>query len=144
MSRFRRADYNEKFDESGRNNVLLDFRSRFLTYTSSWRQSVEAYSKLKNAFSEKIYLIYYEDFCSEFESEVRSLSGFLQVPFSKNVLKWHELPHHNAKGELVRNLKYPDSPIFTDLHNQKEIPPELLTAISTIHWQYQCYKKRGL
>ena len=144
LSRLRREDYEKEFNNDARKNILIDFRSRFLSYTSSWRQSVEAYWKLRDGFPDKIYLIYYEDFCARFEIEIHVLSRFLDVPFSEDILRWYELPHHNENGELLKDLKYPDRPLFISNPLQQEVPNELLEAVETIKWQYECWKRRKL
>lgn len=79
LSRFKREgyQYEKVFNYEGRRNILLDFQSQFHTYTSSWRQSIETYWKLRDGYPDKIYTLYYEDFCNQFKSQTKSLCNFL-------------------------------------------------------------------
>jgi len=146
LSRLKRepADFFEVFSREARENILLDFRDRFRTHISSWRQSVENYWKLRDGLGEeKIKPVYYEDFCRDFGNQVRQIFSFLNIPFVESILKWHELPHHNAEGQLVRDLKYPDAGIFSP-PTVEEYPPGLAEAVKTIEWQYDLWNKRRL
>ncbi len=146
LSRLKRepADFFEVFSREARENILLDFRNRFHTYISSWRQSVENYWKLRDGLGEnKIKVVYYEDFCRDFENQVRDIFSFLKIPFTDSVLKWYEMPHHNAEGQLVRDLKYPDADVFLPTAIE-QYPPELEEAVNTIEWQYDLWEKRRL
>ncbi|MCU0287583.1 MAG: sulfotransferase [Acidobacteria bacterium] len=146
LSRLKRepADFFEVFSPTARDNILLDFRDRFHTYISSWRQSIENFWKLRDGLGEdKIKIVYYEDFCRDFENQVRDIFTFLDIPFSNNILKWYEFSHHNAAGELVHDLKYPDSEIFLP-GNDETYPPGLEKAVNGITWQYDLWKKRRL
>lgn len=146
LSRLKRepADFFEVFSREARENILLDFRDRYHTYISSWRQSIENYWKLRDGLGEdKVKAVYYEDFCLDFENQVREIFSFLDIPFTGSILKWHENPHHNANGDLVSDLKYPDANIF--LPSTGEVyPPGLEEAVNTIAWQYDLWKKRRL
>lgn len=145
MSRLKRADYDEEFNSLGRKTLLLNFESRCKAYMSSWRQSVEAYWKLKDAFGSRVYIIYYEDFCSDFESHLLDLCQFLEIPFSDQMLKWYELPHHSADGTMVKDLKYTDEPVFvSEKFNPNDISKGLEDALLTVRSQYECWEKRQI
>lgn len=146
LSRFRREDYEAEFNEEAKKNILLDFRTRFLTYTSSWRQSVENYWKLRDGYPEKTCLVYYEDFCQNFEVEAKKLFSFLSLPFREEILKWHQYPHHNCDGVLVDDLKYNDTPVELKKNKGGDIPPAVMeqinTAMQSIDTHYNLWKKR--
>lgn len=146
LSRLRRENHEDEeiYNDDARRSMLLDFRSRFLTYTSSWRQSIETYWKFKDRHPGKVHLVYYEDFCHRFETEAEILCKFLGIPLSENILRWYEFPHHDANGRMKGELKYPDRPIFIRNSVRQEIPDALLEAISTIRWQFECWQKREL
>jgi hypothetical protein len=148
MSRFQREDYEKEFNELARQNILLDFRSRLLTYTSSWRQSIENYWRLRDGLNEKIHLIYYEDFCTDFKNQVRNLFAFLELGFSEEILNWDKYPHHDRNGNLVKDLKYRDKPIGLRLHSRIDLPlevkDELDFAIRSIQVFYDLWKKRRI
>ena len=61
--------------------MLLNFKSKWLTYISSWRQSVENYWKIRDAYNDKITIVYYEKVCSDFANESQKLFRFLDIPF---------------------------------------------------------------
>jgi hypothetical protein len=145
LSRLRRepADFFEVFSPEARDNILLDFRGRFHTYFSSWRQSIENFWKLRDGLGEGIQAVYYEDICRDFDIQARQIFSFLEIPFSDQVLRWHELPHHNANGELVYDLKYEDREIFV-APEIEAYPDELEEAFPAIHWHYELWKKRKL
>jgi hypothetical protein len=145
LSRLRREpeDFLKVFSEEARKNMLIDFRSRFHAYVSSWRQSVENYWRLKDGFKDRVHLVYYEDLCQGFESRVRDIFAFLGIPFASQVLSWHEMPHHNADGELARDLKYTDREIFRP-QVMDACPDELHEALTAIQWQYDLWKQRRL
>ena len=145
LSRLRRepADFFAVYSPEARDNLLLDFSSRFHAYISSWRQSIENYWKFRDGLKEKVKLVYYDDFCLDFPDQVRGIFSFLEIPFSDSVLRWHEQPHHNAEGELVNDLKYPDTEVFSP-PKPEAYPDELMEALGTIEWQYRLWEKRGL
>jgi hypothetical protein len=146
LSRLRREpeDFFKVFNAEARKNILLDFRSRFHAYISSWRQSVENYWKLRDAFSDKVRLVYYEDFCQKFETQIREIFKFLEIDFSEKVLRWFDFPHHDRIGKLVRDLKYRDEDVTDPQESSGEIPQELNLALQGIKWQYGLWKSRRL
>ena len=148
MSRFTREDYEAQFNDKAKQNILLNFRSRFLTYTSSWTQSIENYWKLRDGYHDKVYLVYYEDFCRNFEYEVKQLFKFLDIPFSDDVLNWQRFPHHDAQGNLKKDLKYKDTSVEVQKNETTELSEleksELSIALSTIQWQREKWKERSL
>jgi hypothetical protein len=146
LSRLHRepADFLKVFNKEARKNILLDFQSRFHTYISSWRQSVENYWKLKDALAGNIKLLYYEDFCQNFERQIKEVFCFLGIDFSEVVLRWFEFPHHNKKGKLVSGLKYADRQVFNNTKYANEIPDELNEVMERIKWQYDLWKNRQL
>ncbi len=145
LSRRRREpeDFFKVFNEEARNNILLDFSCRFRTYVSSWRQSVENYWRLKDGFGDRVCLVYYDDLCRRFESEVRRVFAFLEIPFAERVLAWHELPHHKADGSLGRDVKYQDQEIRPPA-DIGACPAELEDALALIRWQRDLWKQRRL
>jgi hypothetical protein len=146
LSRFKREDYPTEFNNNARKNMLLDFRTQFLTYSSSWRQSIETFWKLRDAYADKTCIVYYENFCNNFEKHTKYLSDFLRVQFSEDMLNWCRLPHYNAHGHLQKDLKYPDAPVRcanADLE-EKELPTELKEALSSIEWLRMLWAKREL
>jgi hypothetical protein len=148
LSRLNREDYEAEFNEDARHNMLLDFRSRFLTYASSWRQSIESYWKLRDGHPGKVYLLYYEDFCNQFEFQLRTLCDFLQVSFSANMLNWHQLPHHDARGNLKRDIKYKDAPVAVHQSDTKKLAEVTRNALSdallAVKWQRDLWQAHQL
>lgn len=146
LSRFRREDYAKEFNEMSRKNILLDFLSRPMTYASSWRQSVENYWRLRDGYPEQIYLIYYEEFCRDFEAEARKLFTFLGLPFCEEILSWCQYPHHDSDGNLVNDLKYSDQPVKIKTNSDETIAPALKeqvnAAINSIQTLYDLWEKR--
>jgi hypothetical protein len=145
LSRHRREpeDFAKVFSAEARKHILIDFRSRYHAYVSSWRQSVENYWKLKDGFRDRVMLVYYEDLCGDFEASARDVFVFLGIPFASQVLAWHEMPHHDASGALVRDLKYPDAPVESP-KEVGEIPDELQNALALIPFQYSLWRQRKL
>jgi hypothetical protein len=145
LSRLRREpeDFDRVYSKEARQNILIDFRSRFQAYISSWRQSVEGYWRLRDGFRERVRLIYYEDLCRDVEGHLREIFVFLGVPFDPIVMRWHEMPHHNAEGRPARDLKYPDGPVAVRTGGA-EIPPELQSALAPVSWQYALWQRRQL
>ncbi len=144
LSRFKRENYQREYNKKAKKNSLLNFKSRALTYISSWRQNIENYRKLKEAHPSKVYLLYYEDFCENFEKEVKSLCKFLDIPFAKEMKNWHKYPHHDKRGKLKRNLKYPDKPIFVKKINYDKAPKETIKALKNIPIYYKYWKERKI
>ncbi|GEM_PF-4845200 len=145
LSRKRREaeDFFLEFNAEARKNVLIDFRSRFHAYVSSWRQSVETYWRLRDGFQDRVQLVYYEDLCAEFEPQVRGLLDRLGIPFDPQLLTWHERPHHDARGKLVRDLKYPDA-AAAPRSDLQPLPEELQDALARIPFQYALWRQRRL
>lgn len=145
LSRRRREpeDFFREFNAEARQNILIDFRSRFHAYVSSWRQSVENYWRLKDGFQDRVQLVYYEDLCDDFAAQVRAVFQGLGIPFHPRVLAWHELPHHDARGELVRDLKYPDAAV-APRGEAPPVPAELQEALAGIPFQHSLWRQRKL
>ncbi len=148
LSRYFRENYDEEFNELGRRNILLDFRSQLLTYTSSWRQSIEIYRRLRDAAPSKIICVYYENFIQNFELECQRLIDFIGIPFDKNMLEWDKYPHHDKLGNLKHNMKYNDIPIESYQRIDKEIPDLLRKdfneAIQSIQQELHCWQLQNL
>jgi hypothetical protein len=144
MSRHKRENHPQSFTSEARKHMLLDFSSTWRTYVSSWRQSIETYWKFKDAYPERVILMYYEDFCNAFERHCRMLLDFLELPFSSRVLAWHRLPHHNNQGEFQKDLKYPDMPVFVRPLPEESIPAGLSEALQRVRWQLSCWEKREI
>lgn len=148
LSRFYREDYEAEFNQAARRNILLDFRSRFFTYSSSWRQSIETFWKLRDGFPEKVYVVYYEDFGRNFDNQVERLCDFLNLPLHDNMLNWHQLPHRDARGELKHNLKYPDRPINVRQYSVEDLTEDirsmLLKALASVKSHRELWLAREL
>ena len=144
MSRMRREDHDKHFNMMARKYLLLNFKTRWDTYISSWRQSIEVYWKLKDHYQNNVYSIYYEDLLNNFETEVKNIFKFLGIPFSEKVIHWYEIPHYNKNGNLQKDLKYVDRPIFENCFDDSDFTENLNTAIQPIKWQFQLWQKREL
>jgi hypothetical protein len=148
LSRFLREDYEAEFNSDAKQNILLDFRSRFLTYTSSWRQSVETFWKLRDGYPDRVKSIYYEDFCKDFERQVYHLCEYLAIPFSEEMLNWQKHPHHDSQGNLKINLKYEDISVKDYQYQKPKITEEerkyFLDALSTIKLHKELWQLRQL
>lgn len=146
LSRFKRENFLTEFNNKARQNILLDFRTQFLTYSPSWRPSIETYWKLRDGHGDRTYIVYYEDFCHNFDRHTEYLCHFLRIPFSEDMLNWYRLPHHNAYGHLQRDIKYPDAPVQCANSNlqENELPEDLKEAPSSIEWLRVLWEKRQL
>jgi len=147
-SRYFREDYESEFNDLARRNIMLDFRTRFLTYTSSWRQSIEVYRQLRDAVFRNIVCIYYDDLISGLEEECRKLTEFLGLPYDDRMLQWHDIPHHDKNGILRRDMKYRDEPVGKYTGLSEDIPPSLdeeyEEAMASIKHEIQIYQQRKL
>lgn len=149
MSRWNRENYDAEFNQSAKENLLLDFRSRFLTYTSSWRQSIETYWKLRDGYPDKVKIVYYEEFCKDFEKEVRILFEHLNIDFHNQVLNWQALPHSDKHGNLKNDLKYKDSKTsLRKKHSEESLSltnqEKMITALETISVHKELWLNRSL
>ncbi len=145
LSRLKRepADFFRVYSREARAHMPLDFRSRFHAYVSSWKQSVETYWKFKEGFGEHVRLVYYDDFCLDFERQTGEILSFLGIPFPVSELRWNEQAHHNAEGDLVRDLKYPDREVFSP-EPVAACPEELTEALRPIEGLYELWRQRKL
>jgi Sulfotransferase domain len=132
-----------EFNEAARRNLLLNFSTRINTYLSSWRQSVENYWKLKDAVGDRIRLIYYEDFCNDYDNQLTLLFDFLEMDLCPEAINWFAYPHHDADGNLQSDLKYTDNSVFK-VDTVNEIPSELYESIKTIAKHYHYYLNREI
>lgn len=57
---------------------------------------------------------------------------------------WYNIPHHNTHGELEKDLKYKDRPVFVQETYREKLPDGLNDALSTIKWQRELWEKRML
>ena len=105
---------------------------------------MESFWKLRDAVGDCIKLVYYEDFCADFPNQVRDLFAFLEVPFSDVVLRWHELPHHDASGRLRKDLKYRDSPVFDGEDVDRPCDVDMGLLLQRIGWQHSLWRERKL
>ena len=146
LSRFHREDFAAQFNDEARKHMLLDFRTRFLTYASSWRQSIEAYRALRDRYPDRICLLYYDDLCVDEQNSLEILFRFLDLPLDDQVRNWHKIPHHNAQGYLEQDLKYPDRQIaHRSRHDPDEpLPDELVDALRTIEADHHQWQKRRI
>ena len=55
-----------------------------------------------------------------------------------------KLPHRDANGQLKRDPKYQDRPIFSRNSVQQEIPDTLLEAVFTIQLHFERWRRREL
>ena len=144
LSRYKRENYDLEFTNESKRKLLLDFRSRTQAYLSSWRQSLEAYWKLKETVPERVKLLYYEDFCINFKKEIMVVFNFLKIHFSENILNWHKYPHHDAKGNLVKHLKYEDTEIYNKKIEEKELPNDFKKFFTNDNMHFILWKQRRL
>jgi hypothetical protein len=137
------ADFLLQFNESARKNLLLNFSTRTNAYLSSWRQSIENYWKLKEAIGSKIKLIYYENFCNDFENQLQGLFDFLELQICPEVVNWYAGLSHDFKGVLQSDLKYPDEPVFK-VAPVLEIPDDLITSVKDVAKHYDYWRNQEI
>lgn len=131
------------FSYEAKKKLCLDWRDKYYTYLSSWRQSIEVYWKLKESLGEEnVHIIYYEDLTMQFDLSVRELCKFLSVDYSVETHSWYTKEHYDAQGKLSKNLKYEDEPVVI-----KEscfiLPKEILNYMnSLVH--YKLWMKKEL
>lgn len=125
VSRYKRGDHENEFNEAARANLLLDFRSLFHTYASSWRQSIEIYRALRDRYPDKVKLLYYDDFASNFDDAVDRLPDLLGVERSDELRRWNEKKHYDAQGRLRQDLKYKDREVRRSTHTADELPADV-------------------
>lgn len=147
-SRFFREDYLAEFNDLARRHIMLDFRTRFLTYTSSWRQSIEVYRQLRDAIYPDILCVYYEDLINQFDKECRRLTDFLSIEPDTRMQQWHELPHHDSGGSLQKDVKYRDLSVTDYPKSNNTIPEpfveEYEQAIDSIRNELELWKLRRI
>lgn len=148
LSRYKREDFESEFTPRAREYLGLDFKNRFTVYTSSWQKSLEAYYQLRDEFKGRVHLLYYEDFCSDFEAQAKSLFGQLRLELNDNVLDWRNRKHHDQFGNLVANLKYEDGPVRARVNSEESLlgteKSELARALETIGPNVERWKQRTL
>jgi hypothetical protein len=146
LSRHSREQHDVAFNDEARRRLLLDFRSRSLTYTSSWRQGIETYRRLRDAYPDDVDVLYYDDLVEDQEPQLDKLFAFLGVPMHPQVLEWHTLPHHAGNGTLQKDLKYPDRPIHrrSSRAETSELPDELREALATIERDRELWAARRI
>ncbi|MCK4764881.1 MAG: sulfotransferase [Candidatus Aminicenantes bacterium] len=138
-----KQDYSLVYNEKAKENILLNFKSQFHTYISSWRQSIETYWKLTDVFGDKVKIVYYEDFCDRFEEQAKKIFNFLDIKFSGRVLNWYKYPHYDGGGNMVRDLKYKDAPVFARSKYENH-PKDLSEVLKTVEWQFHLWENRKL
>jgi len=148
VSRYERSFdiYQKIYSPEARCRMLLDFRSPFHTYVSSWRQAVETSRRLRDAYADRVHLVYYEDLCEDFDAQAAELFDFLGIPWDEQVSRWHALPHHTAAGELKKDLKYKDEPARRKERPQTagQWPDGMAEAVRTIDREIQLWEQRAL
>jgi hypothetical protein len=143
LSRYQREiDYSIVYTDKGRQNMMLNFESRFHAYISSWKHSIDIYWKLRETMMNQIKLIYYEDFCSDFEQQTHDIFNFLEIEFSQRVLDWYKYPHHDSMGRLTRNLKYRDVPVFKQIRTK--YPKKISDILKSEQYNFQLWEKRKI
>ena len=145
LSRYKRENYSEEFSDEARQHILLDCGTQFHTYASSWRQSIEIYWKLRDAYPNNICVVYYEDICNDFEYEIEKICEFLRVSFREEMVNWHRFPHHDKHGALRKDLKYPDMPVKRVASTISDSAPNgLIDAMSTMEVFIELWERRNL
>ncbi len=110
FSRLNREKPNH-FNDMARKWLPLDYSSKFNTWTSSWRQSIENYRRMKEFLPLNTELVYYDDLVENFEKYIIHIFQKLEIPFNDRVLLWHEVAHTNHNGIKKKDLKYQDSDV---------------------------------
>lgn len=141
-SRYRREDYAAAFTEMARQRCLLNFESRLLTYLSSWRQSIEAYWALRDAYFDRVMIVYYDDFVENFNRGVDRIFSFLPLDRTPEIDIWDSLPHHDSQGVLKLNLKYRDRPVNSFSKIATPFKKDDVRALLGIH--YDLWKRHSL
>ena len=148
LSRFKREEFSNEFNQAAKRNILLDFRTQFLTYASSWRQSIEGYWRLRDGIKNKICLIYYENLCTSFEGQVKAICRKINVPFNHRMLTWHKIPHTDSSGNLRKNLKYIDEKVELKTNNIDDIPEnkkkEMSDALDYISFHLNLWEQKKI
>ena len=141
-----RAEREKKghYNEVARKNLLIYFGSKFETFLSSWFNSLLEFYRLKDTYRDKLYLIYYDDFILNFETQVQKLFSFLDIRFNNQILEWYNIPHHDNVGNSVIDLKYKDRNIYSDPRNNIDLPKELLDATKQYNFWIDLWKNRKL
>jgi len=73
ISRYKRTNYNKEYKEKAKKDLMLNFKSPFHDYSSSWRQSIGEYYKLKDRLGDIVSTIYYDDFTKNPKSGMKDL-----------------------------------------------------------------------
>jgi hypothetical protein len=147
LSRLQREeDFEAVYSPRARGDMLLDFSARLRTYTSSWRQSIEGFRRLRDARGADVRALYYDDFCADFPGEIARWLDWLELEPAEEVMRWYELPHHDRTGRLVHELKYADRPVAP----LREVPPPtqwpngLAEALAGIEPEVARWRERSL
>jgi hypothetical protein len=124
VSRYKREDYSKVYNEAAKENMVLDFSNRSRTYLSSWIISLRTYYKLCETFPNDVSLVYYDDLVKEPDNQIRRLFKNINVEYRNEISNWYKIPHYNAIGKKVTDLKYPDQKIFIKKIEEDELPSD--------------------
>jgi len=148
VSRYRRTNYENEYNETARENLLLDFRSPLHAYASSWRQSIEVYRKLQDRYPNKVKILYYDDFTVNFDDAVDRLPNLLSLESSDELRRWNEKKHYDAQGHLKQDLKYQDREVRRSTHTVEELPAtvqeDFVDAMRGIESHRKLWEERAL
>jgi len=140
ISRYNRAVYSREFNMQARQKFPFDFQQRTATYLKLWKDSISVYHSLKKKYQNHIQIIYYDDFCKN--PDVKSIFNFLEINYHPDIDKWHLKPHYNAKGELIKDLKYSDNKISYTSINSDDLPSDF--SLKDIGPEFKAFQKRTL
>jgi hypothetical protein len=143
ISRYKREDLDKVYNISAQENMSLDFSSRTNTYISSWIQSIEIYTKLKSIHGNNVFIVYYDSLVEEGESYMQLICKNLDLEFKDEVRTWYKLPHYNANGLKVDNLKYVDGEIFNKEIISEDLPKDFILKGNFANY-FKLFKERLL
>jgi len=126
LSRHKRENHDDHFNDIARTKLPFDFSSRTRSFISSWNQSISVYQKLKTDFGHGVYLLYYDDLVNAPEVIIEQMFSFLNLNVSKTVKDWYKIPHYNANGIKVCDLKYVDTNVFSKQVSLSELPGDFI------------------
>ncbi len=126
ISRHKRENHDVHFNDLAKTHLNLDFSARTRTFLSSWSESILIYEKLKTAYPTFVRIVYYDDLVRNFEPGVNGIFDFLELKFVQEINDWYKIPHYNANGVKVSDLKYTDTRVFSKDINIDELPRDFI------------------
>lgn len=126
ISRHKRENHDVHFNDLAKTRLSLDFSNRTRTFLSSWSESILIYEKIKNAYPSNVRIVYYDDLVNDFEKNVIGVFDFLEINFVKEIFDWYKIPHYDANGVKVSDLKYTDTRVFSKEFNPDDLPHDFV------------------